>query len=247
MSKQWQNFEDQNKALNDWLKSMEVKLRSQPLQSTLEEKQLQLDKINTEKNEIASKEKEIDAFVDKSHALVQKSGVQRIKPLISQITTRYHNLLALCRDTINRWQEIVDNHKKYEEKLAETSSWLAPLEEHLAALQSGELANNVQAINNKLQILLTEKEQGEHKINSLTLLGEQLFPHTEAKGREAIRNTLRNIRERWETLEEGEIRFIAALVVKLNNFVLQELKSSRSCKTRNLRICQAIKICSSRY
>ncbi|KAK9694281.1 Spectrin repeat [Popillia japonica] len=203
MSKQWQNFEDQNKALNDWLKSMEVKLRSQPLQSTLEEKQLQLDKINTEKNEIASKEKEIDAFVDKSHALVQKSGVQRIKPLISQITTRYHNLLALCRDTINRWQEIVDNHKKYEEKLAETSSWLAPLEEHLAALQSGELANNVQAINNKLQILLTEKEQGEHKINSLTLLGEQLFPHTEAKGREAIRNTLRNIRERWETLEEG--------------------------------------------
>ncbi|KAI4462171.1 muscle-specific protein [Holotrichia oblita] len=182
---------------------MEVKLRSQPLQSTLEEKQSQLDKINIDKNEITSKEKEIDAFVDKSHALVQKSGVQRIKPLISQITTRYHNLLALCRDIINRWQEIVDNHKKYEEKLAETSSWLAPLEEHLAALQSGELANNIQAINNKLQILLTEKEQGEHKINSLTLLGEQLFPHTEAKGREAIRNTLRNIRERWETLEEG--------------------------------------------
>lgn len=205
ISKQWQDFDDRNKALNDWLKSMEVRLRSQPLQSTLEEKLAQLDKINSDKNEIAAKEKEIDAFVDKSHALVQKSGVQRIKPLISQITTRYHNLLALCRDTINRWQEVVDNHKKYEEKLDETSSWLAPLEEHLKTLQSGELANNIQAINNKLQILLTEKEQGEHKINSLTLLGEQLLPHTEAKGREIIRNTLRSIRERWEALEEGKL------------------------------------------
>nr|XP_022915902.1 nesprin-1 isoform X7 [Onthophagus taurus] len=199
----WQDFEDKNKSINDWLKTIETKLRSKPLQSTLAEKQEHLETILAEKNEILGKEKEIDAFVDSSHALIQKSEVQRIKPLISQISARYHNLLVQSKDAATKWQEMVDNHRKYQEKLDETSKWLQPLEEHLKSLQSGDLVNDVQATSNILQLLLTEREQGDHKINSLTMIGEQLFPYTEAKGREIIRNTLRNIRERWDVLEEG--------------------------------------------
>ena len=185
------------------MKSTEVNLRSQPLQATLQDKIAQFERFNEVKANVTQKEKEIDAFIDKSHSLLQKSNVQRVKPMMSQLTLRYHNLHSQCKDIINRWLEIVDNHKKYEDKVEEMTSWLKPLEDLLDTLQKGDLTNDAEAINSKLQILLTEKEHGEHKVNSLTLIGEQLFPDTEAKGREAVRNTLRDIRERWDSLEEG--------------------------------------------
>lgn len=98
---------------------------------------------------------------------------------------------------------MVDSHNAYKNKLEETSNWLKPLEEHLATLQSGSLDNNLEAKLNRLQVLLSESEQGEHKVNSLMIMGERLLPDTAAQGREQIRNELRDVRERWDKLEEG--------------------------------------------
>lgn len=199
----WQDFEADLDSLNQWFKSAEVKFRDQPLQATASEKETQLKKYQREREEVAAKEKDIDQFVDKSHALVNSSGAQRIKPIVSQISTKYQNLHALSKDVVNRWQSIVDDHSNYKQKLEETSDWLKPLEEHLNIIKNGDLADNVEARSNRLQVLLTERDQGEHKINAVTLLGERILPDTATQGREIIRNEVREIRERWDKLSDG--------------------------------------------
>lgn len=201
--KQWEDFENETEILNNWLKATEMKFREQPLEATLSEKENRLKQYVKERDAIAEKEKEVDAFVDNGHSLLLVSGVQKIKPLISQINNRYQNLHTLSKDVINKWQTLVDNHRNYNNKMEEASAWLVPLEEHLSILETGELADNIEAKSNRLQVLLSEREQGEHKINSLTMIGERLFPDTAAPGRETIRNDLRDIRDRWDKLEEA--------------------------------------------
>lgn len=201
--KQWQEFETHLDEHTKWFRATEVKFRDQQLQASLPEKEAQLRAYISERDAITAKEKEIDEFVDRSHVLLHTSGAERIKPLISQISNRYQLLHVLSKEVINRWQALVENHRNYQDKLEETSTWLTPLEEHLAMLQHGELANNMEAKASRLQLLLSEREQAEHRLSNLTTIGERLFPDTAAAGREKIRKELRAIRERWDKLEEG--------------------------------------------
>ena len=67
---------------------MEAIFRDQQLQPGLKEKGERLKTLRDSRNIIANKEKSIDQFIDQSHALLNTSGVDRIKPLISQISNR---------------------------------------------------------------------------------------------------------------------------------------------------------------
>lgn len=224
--KQWKDFEADLDQINQWFKKVEVKFRDQPLQNSLVEKENQLKFYQAEREEVSQKEKEIDVFVDKSHALLHSSGSQRIKPLISQISSRYQILHNITKDVINRWQNIVDDHIKYKQRLDETSSWLEPLEQHLNVLKTGDLANNLEATTNRLQVLLSEREQGEHKVNSLTILGERLLADTATQGREIIRNELRSIRERWDALMDGMLK-IYGFYIKFTIFCTIGIKNQQ--------------------
>ena len=107
--------------------------------------------------------------------------------------SRYH---VLSKEVINSWQGLVEYHSIYEEKLQETIVWLSPPKEHLAVLREEDSANNMEAKMNRLQILLSEREQASHKLTSLTAIGERLFPDTAAQGREKIRQDIREVRDR---------------------------------------------------
>jgi len=110
---------------------------------------------------------------------------------------------VLSKEVINRCQSIVDDHRAYEEKLKAIDVWLTPLEKNLAILKEDEIGGDLEAKNSRLQVLLAEKEQAEHRLTSLTSLGERILPDTSAQGREVIRHELRNARERWDRLAEG--------------------------------------------
>jgi nesprin-1 len=84
----------------------------------------------------------------------------------------------------------------YEDKLQEIIAWLVPLEENLSSLRKEDSASNMEAKSNRLQVLLSEREQATHKLTSVTALGERLFPDTAAQGREKIRQDLREVRDR---------------------------------------------------
>lgn len=87
----WQDFEDQLEAHTSWFRGMEAAFRDQQLQPTLKEKEGRLNAFKEKREIIVKQEKEIDQFVDKSHGLLNSSGVERIKPLISQISNRCVN------------------------------------------------------------------------------------------------------------------------------------------------------------
>jgi len=71
---------------------MEATFRDQQLQPTLKDKEAQLRAFKEKREIIAQQEREIDEFVDKSHSLLHASGIERIKPLISQVSNRYVEL-----------------------------------------------------------------------------------------------------------------------------------------------------------
>lgn len=88
----WQNFDDQLEAHMKWFRSMEAAFRDQQLQPTLKDKEARLRTFKEKREIIAQQEREIDEFVDKSHSLLHASGIERIKPLISQVSNRYVEL-----------------------------------------------------------------------------------------------------------------------------------------------------------
>jgi len=73
---------------------MEAAFRDQQLQPTLKDKEARLRDFKEKREIIARQEWEIDEFVDKSHSLLHASGIERIKPLISQISNRYVELFS---------------------------------------------------------------------------------------------------------------------------------------------------------
>lgn len=86
---QWLQFEQQLDAHTKWFRATEAVFRAQQLQSTLPQKEEQLRAFQGHREEITAREQDIDAFVDRSHALLNLSRAERIKPLISQISNRW--------------------------------------------------------------------------------------------------------------------------------------------------------------
>nr|XP_034172930.1 nesprin-1 isoform X14 [Osmia lignaria] len=199
----WQDFEDKLEAHTKWFCAMEAAFRDQQLQPTLQDKEARLQTLKEKRDAILKEESKIDEFVDKSHSLLHASGVDRIKPLISQISKRYQLLHVLSKEVVTRCQTIVDDHRAYEEKLKVIDAWLTQLEQSLASLKKEEAGGNLEEKVSRLQILLAEKEQGEHRLGGLISFGERILADTSAQGRELIRHELRQARERWDKLVEG--------------------------------------------
>lgn len=86
--KKWEDFENELEKHTAWLRSMEASFRDQRLQSTLEEKENQLQAFKDKRDLITKQEMEIDQFIDRSHGLINTSHVERIKSLVSQISNR---------------------------------------------------------------------------------------------------------------------------------------------------------------
>lgn len=196
---QWQNFEDKLEELTKWCRASEAVFREQQLKSTLHEKVEQLDKYKIQRDLILQKEKEIDAFADAAHALLNNSGAERLKTLTSQITNRYQLLQVLSKEVVNRWSNLVDDHQFYQDKYNEVDLWLEPIEKQLQHAEKEDASQ----ISNILSILLSEREQAETLFASLNAAGEKALPETSTQGREKLRKEMRDIRDRWDKLDEG--------------------------------------------
>lgn len=198
---QWLDFDRQLDELTKWCRNAETIFREQQLQSSIEDKLKQLAIFKQHREEIIQKQKPIDLFMDQTHALLNHSGADRIKTLISQLTNRYQLLQVLSKEVVNRWQALCDDHQLYADKLAEVNAWLGSVEKQLATVQKEDPGAG--AFSNLLQILLNEREQAEPLLSALTVIGEKALPETSTQGREKIRQDLRVTRERWEALDEA--------------------------------------------
>lgn len=108
---------------------------------------------------------------------------------------RYQLLLVLSKEMVAKWQNITENHKTFDYKLAELKSLLDSLENKPAQI----LNDDALDLNTKLlqlQSLCGDSDKMMAKISLLTTLGESLYSDTSAAGREVIRKQLKDIRER---------------------------------------------------
>ncbi|KPJ06864.1 Nesprin-1 [Papilio machaon] len=199
----WNKFDSSIEDISEWLKDMETKCRDQALCSTLQEKEAQLQRYVDLRNGIHAKEKEIDSFVDDSHNLIQVSGVERLKPLVTQVSSRYQQLHLISKEIVNHWSEVVNDHKKYIQLRNEFDAWLKPLEEQLSQMTTKEDKLSIESKGSKLQVFLLERDNGEHKIGILTTAGDKVLPETAANGREVVRSEIRDLRERWDRLNDS--------------------------------------------
>ena len=198
----WQSFEDGLEACNAWLRQQETAFGDQSLQVTLPDKEAQFAIFQSVRDVITGYEPEVDAFVDQATALFQSSGVERLRPLISQISCKYQQLHVQSKEVVSKWHGVVDDHRLYEEKFFETIAWITSLEDILETLlKSRDQPESSGSTKIGVQNLMAEKEQASHRLGSLTSAGERLFPETASAGREKIRQDLKLLRIRWEELE----------------------------------------------
>lgn len=194
---QWNAFDASLDDLTKWCRGIETIFRDQQLQSTVDEKARQLDTFKRHRDEILQKQRKIDEFTDQAHKLLNNSGAERLKTLTSQLTNRYQLLQVLSKEVVNRWQTLLDDHRRYNEKLEEVKAWLTPLENQLAAAVAGEPSDAL------VEHLLNEQDNADALVNGLESLGEKALPETSTQGREKIRQELRDVRDRWDRLDEG--------------------------------------------
>jgi len=102
---------------------------------------------------------------------------------------------------VAKWQNISDDHKNFNKKLTEFELWLETLESKPAEI----LDDNDLDLNKKLsqlQSIYGSSDQTSLKISLLTSLGESLYPDTSAAGREIIRQQLKDIRDRYKSINQ---------------------------------------------
>ena len=192
---QWEQFNADLSKHHQWFKIYEAIFRNQQLQGTAEEKREKLNEYKTKREEIIQHEKTIDDFVNNSHNLLHNSGVERLKPVITQISNRYQLLHVLSKEVVSKWQGIVEDHENFSDIHQNMISWIEGIE------NSVEKANKNINIEKKmldLQSVLSDQEQGPIKISNFSATGERLYPDTSSGGREQIRLEIRKIREKWE-------------------------------------------------
>ncbi|KAF2357498.1 Spectrin repeat [Trinorchestia longiramus] len=194
----WTEFTAALERHSMWCREMELCFKDQTPCSTLQEKQHKVDVISEKRDEIVKYEKEIDAFVDLGHVLVRISNMERLKPLVTQLSSRYQNLHVLSKEASGKWCTISADHKAFESKLAEQTSWMTGVEERLTRV-SGERDYEERQI--LLSQLTTERDQAAHRLSSLTSHGERLYPYTATQGRDKLRQDIKKLRDRWEVIE----------------------------------------------
>merc|ERR1712106_1136690 len=122
---QWEQFNADLSKHHAWFKVYEAIFRNQQLQGTSEEKRAKLNDYKAKREEIIQHEKTIDDFVNNSHNLLHNSGVERLKPVITQISNRYQLLHVLSKEVVSKWQGIVEKaHREMdiEKKMEELQS-----------------------------------------------------------------------------------------------------------------------------
>jgi len=194
----WKDFDTGIHEHTQWFRKQESVFRSQVLQATRAEKEHALIGFVEQRKNVTDAEKNINEFLDQSHLLLNISNVERIQPLIMQISNRYQLLHVLSKEVVNKWQGIVEDHKSFEEKYEDTNNAVDKLEMLLNSQESEPSLVDKKAL---LQNLETQKNEIQHKMNVVIPFAEKLYADTGSTGREKIREDLRHLRERVDLID----------------------------------------------
>ena len=193
----WVQFNDDISKHHDWFKTLEGEFLDQEPCASSDEKEEKLKKFQSKREIIVGYEKTVDDFVNNSHNLLHNSGVERLKPVITQISNRYQLLHVQSKEVVCKWQGIVDDHKNYLKKLHEITACIETIEK---AVDSAKKESNIEDKILVLQRVLSDQEKASPRLTSFVETGERLYPDTNSRGREVIRDDIRQVKEKWNDI-----------------------------------------------
>ncbi|XP_037501567.2 muscle-specific protein 300 kDa [Rhipicephalus sanguineus] len=196
---QWGAYESHLASLTQWLSDTEAELRAPQMPATLADKEALSTRGKELRNKIAEKQKSVDSFIDEAHCLLQLSGVELVRAQMSQCNARYQSLLATIKDLAARWEGMEKDQREYEKAVASCNAWLDEAEQTLSQIQTDKAAPEEKLT--RLETLIVGKVHGQQQLNLASRLGEHLYQDTAATGRDQVRLELRELHERWDSLE----------------------------------------------
>lgn len=193
---QYNKCEEVVQSLKNWLKDVETRVKDQSLKSNLEAKENHLEHLRELEEEITEKGPEISEALAQAQS-IDSEGKHAVQ--ISQISSRYQALKNALKEMISRYEQFIREHRSFLEKYEECMDWVDALDQDLR--EHAEVVGDMKILQmrrNKVEQLIELKSSQGSKVEAVLELGERLYSHTAPDGRESLRQSLRELRERWE-------------------------------------------------
>ncbi|XP_022095660.1 nesprin-1-like [Acanthaster planci] len=200
----WNRYEASCDKLSRWLAEAKGQIRTaSELKSTLGEKKVQLERSKAIQQDIASHQKDIDALTEHAKKLLDRNpdGLQPITEELQMFTDQYQASMDNIKLAVDNHALSVAEHKEFQQGQREFANWLREAKNKLTSLTdvSGN-SKTVQAKLAALEDLLTAKEAGQEKLDSVTGSGGRTLPLTAAAGQETITQQLQKDQEELAAL-----------------------------------------------
>jgi nesprin-1 len=196
---QWNDFDAMRDACLDWIRSLEGKLHSIDLMSSMIEKKSQYNELKEMQGEIRAKELEIDNVTEKSQVLLRNLPNSSSKHAVNELVQKYQQLSQKIKDLTSRWQKYYLTHHEFDQKVSEYSNWLHDLKAKLA--NCSDLTGNSQSeIENKLTIiqeLLLMKEDRSNVLQEIIEAAQAVLANTAAPGHMPINESVSKLHDEW--------------------------------------------------
>ncbi|KAK6181528.1 hypothetical protein SNE40_009363 [Patella caerulea] len=184
-------------ALNKWLREVEGEIKDVELKSTLNEKEAEVQKLKFILTQVNEKKPQFDELQAMAGQVPSSDG--RLSNYSNQLGMRYDQARATLQDLIGKWEEMSDEHGRYEENYQACAEWLNTLQKRTDVC--ADLAGDKHDVEDRLvrlQQLAAEKDDDANRVHQTIESGEKLYSTTSSEGRDIIRQDLRSLREQWE-------------------------------------------------
>ncbi|XP_013784499.1 nesprin-1-like, partial [Limulus polyphemus] len=231
----WNQSNDTLLQLEEWQAAKESQLRDQPLRNSTETKMQQLNRIKDLEAEIISKEEE---FTLATSQVQQISGETTLGPRLAKVNSRYQMLKNLVKEATGKWEQFVQEHQGFDKKLEDLQASLDEPETEMTKLTllTGDITM-LQTRKTELEALIEQLSQHSSQIENISEAGERLYPHTSPDGREEIRQQIRSVRDKWDSLNEQ-----ASLALRKLDSCQQQIKSFHQGQEQLIRWLQDVEL-----
>ncbi|XP_040360174.1 nesprin-1 [Ixodes scapularis] len=135
---------------------------------------------------------------------------------MDKLRSRYHLLRNSIKEAVVKWEKLAKQHEAFDALLADLEAWLEEPEAELDQILvvKTDLPSTHQQ-KGKLENLSDRLAQRSSSMEELVETGERLYSHTAPDGREAIRQQLRHVRGRWQSLLDRSSEALSQLEQRL--------------------------------
>lgn len=229
-----QRFETKSENVSAWLRDVESTLRNETVSQSrvdlLSEKINAVTELHTDIENHRSDIAEVKDLSDQVMSMIPESHVAHFS---NHLSMRYTTALKFVQSFLTKQQSLHTGYQDYRNALERMEAWLRSSNEQFGVHEKDVTtvpgSKPSLAYQSKLQALkafMEKKDEGQSLLNQAVVAGDALVPNITTEDKAAIRTTLRNLRDRWET----HLDQVNGLYKKVEGIILQLSSFDDSCR-----------------